>query len=184
MRLFAAIWLPDEVRLALAARLRALAHTTWPRLRWADPATWHVTLAFFGDLPDDVATDLSERLGRVAHRHRAVPLSLGAVGAFGRPAAARVVTTKVDDGSDGGLRALAASVAAAGRRCGARVEERRYRPHVTLARSRVPFDARPLIEALGRVGDGLSWTVDEFALVRSHLRPVVRYETLASWRLR
>jgi len=84
-----------------------------------------------------------------------------------------------------GLTALAASVAAGARRAGAPADDegRRFRPHVTVARSRHAADLSPLVRALGEFS-GAAWTADHVHLVRSYTGPLPRYDTLASWPLR
>jgi len=85
-----------------------------------------------------------------------------------------------------GLAALAASVAAGARRAGVAPEEgRRFQPHLTLARCRMPAEATALVAALDGY-QGPSWTADRVHLVRSHLRAAEqpRYSSLASWPLR
>ncbi|NEB08430.1 RNA 2',3'-cyclic phosphodiesterase, partial [Streptomyces coelicoflavus] len=75
-------------------------------------------------------------------------------------------------GAEGGLatlRLLADRAESAGRRAGVPMgEHRRYRPHLTLARSRQALDARPYVEALSGF-TGPAWTVTDLALVRSNL---------------
>ena len=66
------------------------------------------------------------------------------------------------------LRRLAASVTAAARRCGIAVDDRPYRPHLTLARGRDGTDLRPLVAALAEFV-GSRWTADALHLVRSRL---------------
>jgi 2'-5' RNA ligase len=68
----------------------------------------------------------------------------------------------------GGLRRLAASVGAAARRCGIPVEDRAYRPHLTLARARDGADLRAVAALLGGF-TGSPWTADALHLVRSRL---------------
>ena len=66
------------------------------------------------------------------------------------------------------LRALAASVGAAARRCGIAVDDRPYRAHLTLARARPGTDLRPAVDALHDFA-GTTWTADALHLVRSRL---------------
>ncbi len=67
------------------------------------------------------------------------------------------------------LRLLADRAESAGRKAGVEMgEHRRYKPHLTVARSREAFDVRPYVETL----DGFTsrtWTVTGLALVRSNL---------------
>jgi 2'-5' RNA ligase len=66
------------------------------------------------------------------------------------------------------VRRLAASVGAAARRCGIAVDDRPYRPHLTLARGREGADLRPAVAALSGFA-GCPWTADALHLVRSRL---------------
>lgn len=180
MRLFVAVTPPqdaiDELRSATAA-LRADS----AELRWSTPEQWHLTLAFLGEVDDRARHDVTERLGRAATRHGPCTLSLAGAGRFGH----RVLWTRVHGDVDR-LRRLAASVRAAARRSRIAVEDRPYRPHLTLARARGDADLRPAVSALGRFA-GRTWTARELHLVRSHLGggPDGRahHELLRSWRL-
>ncbi|PWS40443.1 RNA 2',3'-cyclic phosphodiesterase, partial [Streptomyces sp. ZEA17I] len=84
-RLFAAVLPPPsavaELRTAVAP-LRALPGAR--DLRWTRPEDWHVTLAFYGEVPDeDVRPELEARLGRAAHRTEPFRLRVHGAGHFG-----------------------------------------------------------------------------------------------------
>jgi 2'-5' RNA ligase len=166
-----------EELLAATAQLRA-AH---PELRWTSPEQWHLTLAFLGEVDDRAREDVSRRLARSATRHAPLTLSFGAAGRFSD----RVLWSRVHGDVDL-LRRLAASVQAAARRAKVPVEDRPYRPHLTLARTREPADLRPLVEALSSFA-GREWPAAEMHLVRSHLGAgpgrTARYETVTTWPL-
>ena len=65
MRLFVAITPTPAVLDELGAEV-ALLRSAWPHLRWTGPAAWHVTLAFLGEVGEDVAETLGPRLERAA----------------------------------------------------------------------------------------------------------------------
>ena len=162
MRLFVALTPPpevvDELRSAIApVRLRA------PGLRWTPPEQWHVTLVFLGEVGDDTLVELTRRLRRAAARHRPLPLAFAGGGRFGH----RVLWTAVQGDRDG-LRALTHSAQAAARRCGLPVEQRRHRPHLTLARAAAETDLRPLVTLLA-AWQGLPWVAQQLQLIRSRL---------------
>ncbi|KWX02886.1 2'-5' RNA ligase [Carbonactinospora thermoautotrophica] len=178
MRLFVALIPPGEVVDDLeraVAPLRAQDRT----LRWTRAEHWHLTLAFLGEVDEEKLPDLTTRLARAAKRHPAPTLAFTGGGRFGH----RVLWTGVTGDRDP-LRRLVASVQAAARRAGIPVEERAWRPHLTLARvpERVQADLRPLVERL-RTYVGDTWTATELHLVRSRLQSEPRYETLRSWPL-
>ena len=179
MRLFAALIPPvnvlDEIERAFAPY-----QAVRPELRWTRRGTWHVTLAFYGEVDDVTTGRLLPRLERAAGRHPARSLAFTGAGAFPRAPAARTLWA----GIDGDVRRLAESCAAAARREGVDLGgTQRFHPHLTVARSRVPLDLRPITGALAAFA-GTPWTAGEIHLVESHLGAQVRYETLRSWPLR
>jgi 2'-5' RNA ligase len=180
MRLFVALTPPAEAVAELRANISALRELA-PDLRWTRPEQWHLTLAFLGEVGDDARDELLRRLGRVATRHPALPLRLGGGGRFGN----RVLWTGVQTDGDR-LRRLADSVQAAARRSGLPVEQRTYRPHLTLARATGPVDLQPLVERLAS-STGESWVATELHLIRSRLGAgpdgSARHEPIAGWPL-
>ncbi|MGH8826165.1 MAG: RNA 2',3'-cyclic phosphodiesterase [Jiangellaceae bacterium] len=141
MRLFAAGVPPANVVRHLD---RAVAPLRDDVLRWAALDSWHLTLAFYGEVDPDAVPELTRRLTRAAARSMPMALRLAAAGRFGRGVLWMGVL-----GDTGPLRRLAASAAAAGRRLGVEVEEGHgYRPHITLARSASRIDLRPYVEPL------------------------------------
>jgi len=178
---------PPKVTAELDASTAPL-RPAWPALRWTGPPAWHVTLAFLGEVSQEVVPELTVRLERAARRHRAQPLAIRGGGAFPSPSRARVVWAGLDAGRPA-LAALAASVAAGARRAGAPPpdEGRRFRAHITLARLRAPADVRPLTEDLAGLA-GPPWTATEIQLI--HSRPPAPgpgrtpdYISLAAWPL-
>ncbi|MFE2299523.1 RNA 2',3'-cyclic phosphodiesterase [Streptomyces sp. NPDC059445] len=182
MRLFAAVLPPAGAVRELAPDVDALRRMPGAdALRWTGRPGWHFTLAFYGEVADETVPDLTERLLRAGRRTDPFPLSLRGGGHFGGRAlwvgAAGDVAT---------MRLLADRAEAAGRKAGVEMEEhRRYRPHLTVARSRDSADFKPYVAALDAFA-GEPWTVGELCLVRSNLpRSGVpgeqpRYETVAA----
>jgi RNA 2',3'-cyclic 3'-phosphodiesterase len=180
MRLFVAIALPAAAAGELDSAVAPL-RLAWPELRWTGRDAWHLTLAFLGEVEEELTGKLGDRLQRAAARHARLSLSLGGAGAFPTAARARVLWTGIR-GDRRGLAALAASVAAGARRAGVppTQEGRRYEPHLTLARCRAPADVQTLVAALGGFA-GTPWTAGEIYLIRSRLQDQPRYETLGAW---
>jgi 2'-5' RNA ligase len=162
VRLFVALTPPAEAvgeLRVVTAGLRELA----PELRWNRWEQWHVTLVFLGEVGDDVVAELTRRLSRAAARHPQLSLSLGGGGRFGH----QLLWTGVQGDRDG-LRRLADSARAAARRSRLPVEQRPYRPHLTLARAQAGADLRPVVERL-RPWQGSTWLATRLHLVRSRL---------------
>ncbi|MFE6164043.1 RNA 2',3'-cyclic phosphodiesterase [Streptomyces sp. NPDC056486] len=185
MRLFAAVLPPptaaDELTRA-ADTLQTLPGAE--ALRWTRRESWHFTLAFMSEVPDETVPELSARLERAAHRTAPFPLSLRGGGSFGDRALWAGAKGDVD-----ALRLLAARADAAARKSGITMEEHRhYRPHLTLARGGGEPSLRAYVDGLADF-EGTEWTVAELTLVRSNLprsgvpgeRP--RYEVVGRWAL-
>lgn len=178
MRLFAAVQPPEPVLDGLDAAIKE-ARSEWSALRWAGREQWHITLAFYGELDAARLPALTRRLARAAGRTAALRLALTGAGTFPAADRARVLWTGVR-GDTGELRELADAAAAAGRRVGAPRDRKAFRPHLTLARCRMPTDLRTLVTGL----DGLEserWRAGELLLIESHTGPHPRYETLQAW---
>jgi len=187
VRLFAAVLPPEDVTRELAAEVAELRSLPGADgLRWTGVPGWHFTLAFYGEVDEDVVPDLSARLERAAHRTESFALAVCGGGQFGHGRALWAGAA----GDLSVLRLLADRAEAAGRKAGLEMgEHRRYKPHLTVARSREAFEVRPYVETLDAF-TSRTWTVDELALVRSNLpnsgvpgeQP--RYEVVARWPLR
>jgi 2'-5' RNA ligase len=180
MRLFAAVLPPEEIAAELAAAVAELRTLpTADTLRWTGRPGWHFTLAFYGEVDEDVVPELSARLERTARRIEPFGLAVRGGGQFGEGRALWA-------GAAGDLAAL--RVLAEGCEEAVAGEHRRYRAHLTLARSREAVDVRPYLDRLDDFA-GRAWTVDELVLVRSSLpRSGVpgeqpRYEAVARWGL-
>ena len=186
MRLFAALFPPFAVAEELDAVVRTLqALPDADRLRWTPREGRHLTLAFYGEVDEESLPGLRERLERAARRSRPLDLRIFGGGRFGDRALWAGATGDLQP-----LRELARSAVAAGRRVGVTGDDgRRFRPHLTLARTRAGrWDLRPYAAALEPF-ESAAWQAGELTLVRSHLphggvpgeQP--RYEPLESWRL-
>ncbi|MCH6160954.1 2'-5' RNA ligase family protein [Streptomyces marispadix] len=106
MRLFTALLPPAHVLDGTAqlaekvAQLRAMDGAG--RLRWADRANWHITLAFYGEVGDGQLDGLRERLSRTAARGRPLRLRIAGGGQFGhRSLWAAVAGAPAEEGATG-----------------------------------------------------------------------------------
>jgi RNA 2',3'-cyclic 3'-phosphodiesterase len=163
MRLFVAVVPPRPVLLELRAALTTLPHTDG-NLRWLPPDSWHITLAFLGEVPRESLPELTERLSRVASRGTPMELSVAGGGHF----ESQVLWAGIQGERDR-LGRLSETVGAAARRCRLKVDDRPYRPHVTLARVRgdePKTDLQPYVERMTAFRTP-RWLVKEMELFES-----------------
>lgn len=172
MRLFVALPLPapvqDHLELAVAA-LGARARTGGPGpLRWVPAEQRHVTLAFYGDVPDGALPALTADLSVAVAGHQALHLRLRGAGVFSR----RTLWVGVQELDGADLSALMTACEDAGESV-ARVERRdRHRGHVTVGRlgARRPAGAELAERAHAlSVYEGPPWTATHAHLVASTL---------------
>lgn len=169
MRIFAAVVPPSDAHADLE-RFVEPRRDVHSDLRWTPAHLWHVTLAFMGDVSEHLLDDVGDEVARVAAQHEPIPLRLSGAGTFPDPSQARVVWMDVRSDSPDGLdrlESLALGVRRACSRIGASPAGGAYRPHLTLARVRRPFEATHWLRVMDAYA-GPSWTADEVTLFVSH----------------
>ena len=164
-RLFIAVPVDDSVRSNLArVGTAADAHG----VRWVEQENLHLTLAFVGEVDQRRMAELEDAVYQAAEAESS-PLYLRAqgVGAFPDEEAARVVWAGVD-GEVPRLIALRERLVAGLKRAGFEVDQKRFHPHITLARFRWP---QPLPARLARLQEYGEWHASEIQVIESHLHP-------------
>jgi len=134
LRLFVGIEFPPELKLELSLLCSGV-----PGARWVDPGNLHLTLRFIGEITEYLAADVDESLAEL--KARRFTLQLAGTGVFGgnKPHALWVGVERHPD-----LVRLRDKIEQALIRTGLAPEQRRFAPHVTLARLR-----DPVLDALG-----------------------------------
>ncbi|MBN0041562.1 RNA 2',3'-cyclic phosphodiesterase [Cellulosimicrobium cellulans] len=138
MSLFAALR-PSAAALDHLALALASAHAQEvrrpdgaPLVRWTPPELWHVTVSFFGSVPDGAVPDLAAALARVAREAPRLSLRLRGAGVFDR----RVLWVGVGGLGADALPGLSTAAAEAAGEVGVHVDRRpRQRAHLTVARA-------------------------------------------------
>jgi RNA 2',3'-cyclic 3'-phosphodiesterase len=160
LRLFVGIGFPPELKLRLSLLCGGV-----PGARWVDAGNLHLTLRFIGEVSEDIAADIDEALLRI--RSPRFSLRLAGTGVFGgnKPDVLWVGVERTPE-----LLRLRDKIEQALVRAGLEPEQRKFAPHVTLARLRNP--------ELDKLGHFLAahaqfcaepLAVDHFSLVASFL---------------
>jgi RNA 2',3'-cyclic 3'-phosphodiesterase len=199
VRLFAALVPPPAAIQELATAVRPLhSLPEASALRWTSLPTWHLTLAFLGQVEDAALPGLEAGFASAAAGRTVFELRLGGGGRFGD----RALWAGVH-GDTAALGRLADEAADVARSVGVDVDDHPFQGHLTLARSGIPRtagrnpvhraargagrpagpDLRPLAAALADFR-GEPWEASTLLLMRSHLGTgPARYETLGAWPL-
>jgi len=178
LRLFLAFDVPEERRRSIERAVEPLRGTV-PAARWTVRESWHVTLTFLGSTPEERLPEVTSLAARSAAVSSPTSSSLTGLGAFPGARRARVLWVGlVDHGVLGALTAALETVFAG---AGFPAEDRPWRPHLTVARLKVPGPVD--LAGAGEV-DATPFPVEEMVLFRSHLKPSgAVYEPLARFRL-
>lgn len=178
--MFVAITPPLDVIEDLSAFLEPRREHGLP---FIDPAQWHLTLAFMGDVPDHAVEELQERLSEAAARRAPMTLRMQGGGTFPDATRAKVLWLGLT-GDTHELGKLALNVRSAASKAGAAVDGKPFTAHLSLSRLHHPIEATRWLRILDSY-DGPSWPADHVDLIASHLhegrRP--RYEVVNSFDL-
>ncbi len=183
-RLFVAVDIGDVVRKELAEAIESVAGDGPDRggrgdgggLRWIDAAIWHVTLQFLGPVAAGRVDDARLACAFGAGRIRAFTAEFCGAGAFPSARRARIVWIGTGEGSDS-LANLSTEVQAQTAKRGFESESRKFHPHVTVARAKVPRDVSAMLGSLHL--PSVRMDVGELTLFESHLgTSSARYEVV------
>jgi len=173
VRCFIAIGLPDEVKAGLKDLQAQLKSGGQSSIKWVDPYSIHLTLKFLGDVDAAKIAPITAAMEEAAQGIAPFSLKVEGLGAF--PNLRRVQVVWVGMGGEVDKLAhlqqrLESNLAG----LGFTPENRRFTPHLTLARvrDRVALDER---EGLGELIDGTkfepvhSFPVEAVSLMKSQL---------------
>ncbi|HET7844869.1 MAG TPA: RNA 2',3'-cyclic phosphodiesterase, partial [Xanthomonadales bacterium] len=178
-RLFVA-WEPDDATRDALARCAAAwrAREPGPGLRWQHGAQLHLTLRFLGATSPQQRIGIEAGVAAIAARRGPAGARSATLEAWPSPRAPRVLVLVL--APDAALAELAAALETLARDCGFPAENRRFRPHFTLARARPGTVLRAPAPAVAR----FACRIARLSLVRS--TPTAsgsRYDEVSAWAL-
>lgn len=155
-RLFFALWPDHRQRDRLRDFISPVAKEVEGRA--VDRRNWHVTLTYIGDFPGHLVPSLQNAAADIV----VMPFRLrfDRLEFWPRPKIASVVTPNIP----AEMQALVEQLNAIARRAGVQVDERVYRPHITVVRNARPFETLRLAQSAV-----IEW--DRFELVETVSEP-------------
>ncbi len=186
MRTFLAVSPPlDKARELFAARVEL--RDAWTGIRWAACEHFHITLVFLGEQDDTVIESVRNAVGPALEGCEAFDIGFVGAGCFGSSVRPKFFIEKLGEGRDG-LESLNAALRPA-LEILIGSEQRTYRPHLTLGRSRrqgVKGPAGGKLLPSGVKTDNVdTFRAREVVLYQSILYPDgARYTPLESWPLK
>ena len=182
VRLFVAAYPPVEALDDLEGAIESLHIASGARggvnARLSARPLWHVTLAFLGEVDDHRVPSVTRALDRAAEQAHPSTLRLAGGGRFGRSRFTTIYAAVAGDVES--LTRTATAIRHESRAIRVAYDEKRFRPHLTLARPGDRLTAAQVADDLAALDRyrGPQWTNDRLTLVSSHLGPSPRHESL------
>lgn len=176
MRLFIAVDLSSDLRDSLKAQISHLKSIVGSGpIRWINPEAVHLTLKFLGEVPQRQIEEISSVLTRIAAQHLAFTFHVGTFGCFPNWRRPNVFWVGIREPS-GKLERLRNRIEEEFQHLGYPREDRAFRPHLTIGRTRKGRDS---VESLERISQLEKVQMDQvggqaasdFFLFRSELLP-------------
>ncbi len=120
-------------------------------IRAVQAAGLHFTLHFLGEVNEEMNTEISRLLEDVVSRHRRFSVAFGGTGAFPTVQRPEVIWAGITAGEELGI--IHREIGKGLEKLGIPIENRIYKPHVTLARLRCRPDAASLEDFFSTWGD-------------------------------
>ncbi|WP_426449044.1 RNA 2',3'-cyclic phosphodiesterase [Paenibacillus sp. S-38] len=178
LRLFVAVPLPGHLKEGLGNWMSGVKKTISFR-KWVHPEDLHITLQFLGEVEGSRIPSIEKALEQAAAKSSSMRLQLGQTGTFGRGSAPSILWVGLE-GSLEALHSLHKQVELAMTDTGFPSEERKFKPHVTVARTyqgqgwdQAELGRCPLPEACL-----IPWQADRLVLYQSRLGARPMYEPL------
>jgi RNA 2',3'-cyclic 3'-phosphodiesterase len=164
-RLFYALWPDSKTRSNLSD-----VCTQIDRGRLIAPQNLHITLLFLGRVDNDIRQRLSDETDDIPAKH--FQFQLSGSGWWKRSGVLWLAPAHIPEQ----LYNLADRLAAIAARCNLSIEDRPYRPHVSLARK--------ILSPMDLEFEPISWEVRDFCLVESTTLPSgAEYKIIHTWPL-
>ncbi|MGO4890067.1 RNA 2',3'-cyclic phosphodiesterase [Anaerobacillus sp. MEB173] len=147
---------------------------------WVHPSDYHITLFFLGDAEFQVLQTLKRQLKAVVQYQAPFELQINQFGVFGNESSPRIFWAGLEENEH--LKSFQKVVADICHEAGFRIEDRPYRPHITIARKWIgesAFPSQSVKEINVSRHEQVSWAVKEAVLYQTHLRRTPKYQPLS-----
>lgn len=171
MRLFFAVNLPDEELDILENAQKQLSlFVPENDIRWARRDQFHFTLKFLGEQPAFRAQKAAELAFQVGSSFEPFFITLGGFGAFPNSERPNVLWMGMEEGADE-MQMLSSSIDSGLRNLGFKLDNKPYKPHLTLARIKTYAQERSAAQILLRsnLSIQIRVKVSSFSLMQSTL---------------
>ncbi len=170
MRLFFGLPI-DEVARERVAELQGRLKATGAQVKWVEPANFHFTLRFIGEVPDEDVEQVAQAAQGTWGKTAPQDVLLQGAGVFPHLRRPRVIWVGVPEGGEVIEKLHEDLSARLERALGLKPEEKRFTPHLTIGRVKATRPDRALADAVARLSEAEVGTFRpmSFALYQSQL---------------
>jgi 2'-5' RNA ligase len=166
MRVFLAFEIPAPVKEYIQGITREMASRV-TGVRWIKSDGQHITVRFFGEIEETMATSIQEKLSGLEGKFGPFETTIKVIDAFPNKRRARVILIALEKGVDM-ARTIFHDIEHALTTLGFEKENRDFTPHITLGRKKEPT---PLLERDIPGLEEMSFVIDGLVLFKSTLTP-------------
>jgi RNA 2',3'-cyclic 3'-phosphodiesterase len=181
---FIALSLPQHIREVLTG-FKELVEPRLPFKTWVHPQDLHITLAFLGSANSLAQMKtVKEKLSEISATHSSFPLELDGFGIFGKPNSPRILWSGLKSAPR--LYELQKDIYQACTEIGFKLEDRTFKPHITLARkwiSENDFELETLKNMTQPKDEYSVFTAGHIVLYQTHINRLPKYQPLSIYTL-
>ncbi|HJM69799.1 MAG TPA: RNA 2',3'-cyclic phosphodiesterase [Candidatus Marinimicrobia bacterium] len=168
IRTFISVPAPAEVNLARDS-LKDKIISNGAKINWIRKDNHHFTLKFIGDMPEDDADRVSDAISRIIQSTTSIDLEIAGTGCFPKKERPRILWMGVQ-GDLKPLQSLVKDINEALDPLGYPKEEKKYIPHLTIARIRYPQKTTPDVSLfLDTQFEPIPFSINKIHFMRSEL---------------
>ena len=141
LRAFISVSIPREI-VNIKKMLQSTIHSKGAKIKWVKDGNMHLSLKFIGHTPESSVEDLNKTLKSVTKEFSPISLSIIGPGCFPRPERVRTLWVGIAgeiDKLDDLVNAINGNLS----QLGFPIQERKFIPHITLARIKYPQKHTP-----------------------------------------
>lgn len=170
MRIFVGIKLDDSVLLEMEKFLKPFKKMASP-IKWTKPENIHVTLKFIGEVTPDKYSRIETLLDNADFKTGSIDLTIAGCGKFGKGRDMSIFWIGLDKNEK--LEDLYNRIETTLQKAGIPKEERRFKPHLTVARNKKSFNFKSFFELIEENKDRriAGQRVTAFQVFESRLTP-------------
>ncbi|MFW6281595.1 MAG: RNA 2',3'-cyclic phosphodiesterase [bacterium] len=174
MRTFIAINIPERSKDLIENKINLIKQEVKQDIKWVKKENWHITLKFLGEIRKNKVNNIKQRLSLLKFNNYKFPIKFQGINAFPDLNHPKVLFVKINQGYNC-LTEIYQKIESQMEKEGFSPEDRKYTPHLTIARSRKNTDLKKLSNVYNKFTDkyfiNVFMKAVKISLMKSELYP-------------